>query len=145
MSEQITEQINRKPGDYSSFAPDLLMVTDTAVAGNPVDEASLLVTVCDKLVGGLSGEAKERLTEFLPADITALRGQHDEDLEPFLALNLTPRFSLRALVNNFDATYKGKFEPTYIWEPYWGDDKLSLDTLNKRTIGTPFQPIGQLS
>ena len=78
MSEQIAE-ISRKPGDYSSFLAENLRVTDMLALTNPANEANLIVTVYDKL-GLLSGDAKEQLTEFLPADITALRGQHDEDL-----------------------------------------------------------------
>lgn len=135
----MTQTIERTPGDYSSLAPDFLRAADT-VAVNHVDEADLIVTVCDKLVG-LSDETKERLTEFLPADIALLRSQQDTPflIEPFLAINLTEEFGIWALVGNFDQAYDDKKKATNL-PTYW--DKLKTGTLNRRALT---QSVGQLS
>lgn len=137
----MTERI---PGDYSAFASEALVPADTTVvADKPTDEASLILTVYDKL-GLLNGSTKEQLTESLPADIALLRSQHDEDLEPFLAVNLTPSFGLRALVAGFDNAYAAGwgYGKTICTPSHW--DGISLNILNKRTVGAS-QPIGQLS
>lgn len=128
----------RQPGNYAEFAADNLKVND----GSAKDEAALILTVYDKL-GLINPSEKEKLADYLPKDIAELHKQHGESLEPFLAVNLTPKLGLKALVAAFDGAYKGKHSETYYWSAYW--DELDLNMLNRRTVGVAFRPIGQLS
>lgn len=147
MSEQIIERTSRIPGDYSSFAPDALKPANTMKVGGYVDEARLIVTVCDKLVGGLKGDAGERMQELLPRDIEGLLKEHGR-VEPFLALNLTSGFGLSKLIKNFNTMFRSTKETQpvrFAGRRYWEESNFGLHVLNKRTIDTSSSPIGQLS
>ena len=133
----------REPGDYSDFAADALR-TDSQVSEKAIN-AETIITVYGKL-GLLKPGKAEELGDTLPGDIELLCGLYPgEELEPFLAVTLTQKFGIRALLAAFDEVYKGQYEKSFCGS-YW--DNLDLAMLNRRTVGMvdgSATPLNQLS
>lgn len=134
MSET-TRGLSFSPGALPSGADfNITVATELAVA-----TFSSLGLVADKgLVTETFGQHMQRLNDEFASGFAA----PEVAFEPFISLDLTETFGLRALVKAFDAK---QAEGTYIYDTLW--DRYSARALNSRYIGaiprTSNEPVAQ--
>ena len=124
----------------AGFAPEAPHPVHVAAVGYEAartDTPELITAVYRKL-GVFTPEAAEKAPELLKPAIANLRETHASlSLEPFVAIELTERFGLRALVAHFDKAYNGH-NKTFVWPGLWS--QYDLVSLNRRTIDGQSEP-----